>query len=800
MFKEGQIIITSNRSKKNILKKGNKTLLNIKIYTSKEFNRLYYFDYDEETIYYVMKKYNVKYEIAKIYIENLYYIEKKEYQSTKLKFLSSLKEELFTEKRIKRNPLFLNYLKNKEIVIYNIPLSKEMEHLKQELEKENTVIIAKEERPKYQHTIYEVETREEEIVYVANKICQLIKKGVPIQKICITNISEEYRKDIKRIFPMFHIPFTLEKQETIYATFLASKFFELYSSDLSITLSSLHTYIDSKEAEEIYNQMINIVNKYTFVEDKNQVYEMIKYDFKNTKIGQTDKVESVHEVSLKDTTFQEEDYVFILSFNQGIIPIIYKDENYLTDKENRELSISLTVDKNNLEKKTIEECLSSIKNATITYKKYAEGENFTIASINEELNYEVLKIEEIELENSNTYNKIKLAALLDEYYKYGTKNPLLSNLNHHYTNIPYNTYKHAFTGINKQDLKEYLDNKLTLSYSSLDKYYRCPFSYYVGNILKLNIFEEQFYQLVGNLFHSILEKNTKTKLSYDELWEQEVNALNRLFTPKEQFFLKKLKKELEFIIEVIKDQENFTNLHDELHEERVYVSLSGEMKITFTGIIDKIKYKKEKGETIIAIIDYKTGNPNLDLTTIPYGIGMQLPVYLYLAKNSTKLENIKVAGFYLQKVLNNEIAVDNTHSYEQLKKKNLLLQGFSNADLSILSTFDNSFMDSNIIKSMKVKKDNSFYHYCKVLTNKEMEKISAIAEEKIKKGAKSISNADFSIAPKKIGKINYGCNLCKMRDICFHTNDDIVEKKQLNIEEILGGENDGLDEGTGTSD
>lgn len=800
MFKEGQIIITSNRNKKNLLKKLNKTLLNIKIYAIKEFNRLYYFDYEEETIYYVMNKYKVKYEIAKIYIDNLYYIEAKEYKSTKLTFLSSLKKELFEKKLLKRNPLFLSTLNKKEIIIYNLPLSKEIEMLRKELEVQNTVIIKEESKKEYVHTIYELKTLEEEVTYVANTICDLIKKGISIQKIFITNISEEYRKQIKKIFPMFHIPFTLENQESIYATFIATKFFELYNSDLAITLSSLNDYIDSKETEEIYNKIINIVNKYTFVEDKNLVREMIKYDFKNTKIGQADKISSVHEVSLKETIFQEDDYVFVLSFNQGIIPTIYKDENYLTDKENQELSISLTVDKNNLEKTIIQERLSSIKNAIITYKKNANGEDFTISSINERLNHEVIQVEELEHNNSDVYNKIKLASLLDEYYKYGTKSTLLSDLNHHYTDVPYNTYRHEFTGIKKEDLQEYLEHKLTLSYSSLDKYYRCPFSYYVGNILKLNIYEETFYQFVGNLFHSILEKVTKTNLSYDALWEQELNAVNRNFTAKECFFLRKLKKELEFIIETIKEQENFTNLHEEFHEERVYVSLSGDMKITFTGIIDKIKYKKEKGETIVAIIDYKTGNPNLDLTTIPYGIGMQLPVYLYLAKNSKKLENVKVAGFYLQKVLNNEIAVDNTHSYEQLKKKNLLLQGFSNADLSILSEFDNSFMDSNIIKSMKVKKDNSFYNYCKVLTNKEMEKVSAIAEEKIKEGAKEISNANFSIAPKKIGKINYGCNLCKMKDICFHTNDDIVEQKALTMEEILGGENNGVDEGTRTSD
>ena len=78
MFKKDSIIITSNTSKKEILKQNN-SLNYFKIYTLSEFNKLYYFDYNEKTIYYVMNKYNVKYEIAKIYVNNLYNINNKSY-------------------------------------------------------------------------------------------------------------------------------------------------------------------------------------------------------------------------------------------------------------------------------------------------------------------------------------------------------------------------------------------------------------------------------------------------------------------------------------------------------------------------------------------------------------------------------------------------------------------------------------------------------------------------------------------------------------------------------------------------
>lgn len=785
MFKTNSIIITSNTSKKDILCSNNNKLSYYKIYTLSEFNKLYYFDYNEKTIYYIMNKYNVKYEIAKIYINNLYNINNDTYTNSKLKFLSELKQELINNKLLKINKLFNNFLNNKDIVIYNLPISKELNNLITSLSKNNNVEIINDKTNTYTHQIYEIDTIENEVLFVANKITELLKNNISIENIYLTNLNDEYKKLIRKIFPMYNIPYTLKNDSSIFGTFISNKFFENYNEDLSVTLDTLKDYINNEESQDIYNKIINIINKYTFESNKLNVKEMIISDFKNTKLRTIDITNSVHETSLTEKNFSLNDYVFLLSFNQGIIPTIYKDEDYLTDNDKKELNISYTVDKNNLEKQNTINILSNIKNLIITYKKNANGEDFSISNINEELNYEVINSNEYNYSYSNLYNKIKLTSLLDEYNKYGTKSDLLYTLNNHYNNLSYNTYNHKFTGINKEDLHTYLNNKITLSYSSLDKYFRCPFSFYIGNILKLNIYEETFYQLVGTLFHAILEKMPEDNL-YDQTWNEELSKLDHNYTEKEKFFLNKLKEELKFIIEVIKEQENFTNLHDELHEERVYTNIEGNIKITFTGIIDKIKYKTEDDTTIVAIIDYKTGNPNLDLSTIKYGIGMQLPVYLYLAKNSNKLTNVKVAGFYLQKVLNNEVTVDKTHTYQQLKKKNLLLQGYSNENISILSEFDNSYMDSNIIKSMKVKNDNSFYSYAKVLSDKSMDIIENIAHEKIKEGADLITNANFDIAPKKIGKINHGCNLCQFKDICYHTADDVVELEELKLEDILG--------------
>ena len=66
------LIICSDSDKKNILKR--KKLINYKVMNIEQFMSKFCFEYDEFTIKYVMEHYNVKYDIALVYLKNLYYI------------------------------------------------------------------------------------------------------------------------------------------------------------------------------------------------------------------------------------------------------------------------------------------------------------------------------------------------------------------------------------------------------------------------------------------------------------------------------------------------------------------------------------------------------------------------------------------------------------------------------------------------------------------------------------------------------------------------------------------------------
>ena len=89
---DNKVLIIKDEAKEGFINLLSGKLINVKLITLSEFKKKYFFDYDNKTIYYICKKYKVIQEIAKIYINNLYYISKL-IDDDKVKFLYDLKNE-----------------------------------------------------------------------------------------------------------------------------------------------------------------------------------------------------------------------------------------------------------------------------------------------------------------------------------------------------------------------------------------------------------------------------------------------------------------------------------------------------------------------------------------------------------------------------------------------------------------------------------------------------------------------------------------------------------------------------------
>lgn len=750
---DNTLLVVPNDIKEDIILEviEEKPLVNIK-YSSLENLRRSFFEYDEKAIYYLMKHYNLKYEVALIYLDNMLYLKKKSYDNEKLNNLLKLKVEV-------KNLIKTRKINFDNIVVYGYGLS----NFDLELLKGKKITMVKDKGSYIHNCVYEFKTINEEVEFVFDKIAELIKQGIGINKIKLMGVTNSYYSILKRMGYFYNIPISIPNDINLYQTTIGKYFIDNLSDTVIDEIKEKFTN------QDIINKVIDIYNKYIEY-DINDIKDLIIYDLKHTKIKNKELKNSVKLISF-DSKVSDDDYVFILGFNYGSIPVIYKDEDFFNDEEKKLLGLFTSQELNKLEKMKIIDKINSIKNLYITYKLQDNKEKYLISNLNEELNLKIIKDYKSSFNHSDLYNQIVLSSSLDKLIKYGVKDENLVYLNNY--DLNYRKYDNKYNKIENEDLLKYLNDNLLLSYSSIDNYYKCSFRYYLNNILKVNKFEETYQTVLGSLFHYVLSKAFTDDFDFEKEYQTFLDNQKYQFNNKEIFFIEKLKNELKFIIDTIKKQYQNLNLNQALYEQKIFIDKSTSIKVTFMGIIDKILYKEEDNQTILCIIDYKTGNPILDIDNTKYGLEMQLPIYLYLSKE-LKFKNIKIAGFYLQKILNNEINKDNNHSYLELKENNLKLQGYTNDDLNVLERFDKTYENSQVIKSLKTT-SNGFSHYSKMINDEEIGKLIETVDEKINFARDNILNGSFDINPKRLDGENIGCLYCPFIDICYRQEKDIVD-------------------------
>lgn len=735
----------------------NKKLLNLRIMSLKEFKDSYFGTYNEEAIYYLVNKYNYKYNVAKMYLDNFL-------------FIDNLKQELIYNNLIINKPLFKESIKR--IVVINTFIDP---FIQKEIDKYENIKLDIEGN-NIKNSVYEFKNIDDEINFVCTFIIKLLDKTT-IDKIKLVNVTDEYLIPLNRIFNFYNIPINLNNGKSIYGTHTTKIFLNKLKEYNSIQMA-----LDEIENNEIKYLIINICNKYTFKELDNTIIYLIEQELKNSIIKRPKKKNAVSIANFDE--INTDNYYFIIGFNQGVLPKVYKDEDFFSDVKKEKLGIFTSIEKNINEKEKIKNIITSFPNITLSYKLKSNKEDLYKSSLIDELGLEIKRINKEEYSFSNLYNKLSLTKKLDRLIKYNECDSNLDLLYSNYQNMPYLSYNNSYKKIDKELFNKYIKDNLLLSYSSIDNYYRCGFRYYISNILKLTKYEETFMTFIGNLFHYILSIAFEDNFDFEYEFNNYIK--DKEINNKEKFFINKLKNDLLFTIATIKKQDNYTSLNTALYEQKIYVNKDRNIKITFMGIIDKLKYSDIDGKRVVAIIDYKTGNPEIDLDNLVYGISMQLPIYVYLANNSN-LGNIEIAGFYLQKIVHNKINYQENKDYELEKTKLYRLDGYSNSDINILSKLDSNYSDSSMIKGMKTS-SKGFYAYSKVLNDSQIDKINSIVDTKINEAIDNILDVDFDINPKKIDKDLKGCEYCKFKDICYMKDEDIINLKHQSYKDFLGGE------------
>lgn len=763
-LKEG-LVIAPSYLKKEILKdiSREKKLINIKIMTKEEFIKNYYGTPKKEALYFLMKKFNLNYDIATNYLDNIF---------IDSKIVKPYFDVLKKENLLEYTPYFKSNLKHIIIIGYEDIDPYLLKELKQyDLE------IIHSKIGNLTNKVHEFSTQTDELIFIAEDIINKIQNDkIDINDIFISGVTSDYKSELIRLFNLFHIPFNFSASDSLYSAKLTQTFLNKLNETKDIELA-----LNILPASDLKNKIIDILNQLSFPQIDDIALKIITGKLHNVSLEKNEVRNAVQIISLNQITNSNKHY-YILGLNQGIIPHIYKDDGLITDKEKNSLGLLTSFKKNVIAKNHIKYLFKTYPHLTASYKLKDTFNTYYPSSIISELNLEIIKEHAKSFEYSNDYNKLKLGMLLDNYFNYNEKTKALNVLYNNYPSLDYGTYTNKYRQINSNKIKEFLNGKLTLSYTSLNNYALCPFKFYVKHILKLEPFEETFPLLIGNLFHNTLSH------IYDENFELEKEYYDYLkdksLSPKETFYVNKLFGILKKDIEIIKWQDSHSTYLHHLTEKPVEIDKSRDLKIKFTGIIDKINYIKENNKINAIIIDYKTGSISPTLDNINYGLNMQLPTYIYLVQKGLK-DNYQINGFYLQQVLTPP-SLDSEESEKDIKDS-LKLKGYTINNEDIIGQIDDTYQNSEIISSIRTTQ-KGFYSYSKVIDRKGVNKLVNITNNNIDNTINQILNSNFNIEPKRIDNENISCKYCPFKDLCFVTEKDIKDLKDTKFKDIIGGE------------
>lgn len=145
-----------------------------------------------------------------------------------------------------------------------------------------------------------------------------------------------------------------------------------------------------------------------------------RYKLENTEISSKGYANGIEIIDYLNYITQDDEYIFMLGFNDGVVPNSYKDIDYITDNIREYVGIETIEEKNKYLREDILNSLKDIKNLIITYKKSDNKKGYYPSTM---CNYfRVIDGNTKYCDSySEVYNKIKLMRGYDKYLKYGVK-------------------------------------------------------------------------------------------------------------------------------------------------------------------------------------------------------------------------------------------------------------------------------------------------------------------------------------------------------------------------------------------
>lgn len=224
----------------------------------------------------------------------------------------------------------------------------------------------------------------------------------------------------------------------------------------------------------------------------------------------------------------------------------------------------------------------------------------------------------------------------------------------------------------------------------------------------------------------------------------------------------------------------------------VSVSLSENQRLYLEGRIDRVDILEQDEKIYMKIMDFKSGNQELSLDEIYYGLSLQLLVYTWVCLNYGRQkgkDSIAAGMFYFK--LDDPLVKSGKKEDEEIEDKirdRLKLKGLMLKDVDVLRSIDEDLENSTVL-NCSLKKNGDFKANVKGLLEKdEIELLIKHMKNTIIDIGKEIFKGDISIKPIKTKK-KEACAYCMYKSICLFdplfTHNKYDYKPSLKDDEVL---------------
>ena len=344
-------------------------------------------------------------------------------------------------------------------------------------------------------------------------------------------------------------------------------------------------------------------------------------------------------------------------------------------------------------------------------------------------------------------------------------------------------------------------SELTVSPSALERYGRCPFSYFVSYALspsELRV-HEMAAREIGDAYHHVFKKlagrltvpgvdvtgddspwMTISKDEYetliDELVTEEISGYRdgvMTETPEDAYRAGRLREVISdigwILIEHTRKGEVKEGLYEEWFGRRgkippVEVDVDGR-KVYVEGIIDRMDVLPDGS---IKIIDYKTGNDKFSEKEARSGWKLQLMIYLMAGMGYQGIERKPAGVFYFN--IKDDV-ISQKKYLEELSPEKLMadfrLEGAMVNDENVIRSIAGEFTDASDVAKVSRNKDGSYSAYSRLIDPDEFDDFIDEVAGKVTDLVTGITKGEISPDPakKESGGMS-ACTYCDYRSFC----------------------------------